>query len=122
MSSTKSSKKGKKGKKSEKKDKKETVPFEQRPLLFKVSEKKAVSIYGLNRFPVTLYKDQMIRLLDSSDEIRHFINEHNNELASKKEKEESNEEVKEEEQKKKINANEKEEINKMELEIEIKPF
>ena len=110
MSSTKSCKKGKKSEKKDKKDKKETVPFEQRPLLFKVSEKKAVSIYGLNRFPVTLYKDQMIRLLDSADAIRHFIEEHNNELASKKEKEESNEEEK------------KEEINKMELEIEIKPF
>ncbi len=75
-----SSKKDKKSKKV-----KVSVPFEQRPLLFKVSEKKAVSIYGLNRFPVTLYKDQMLRLLDSSNEIRKFIEENNNELASKKE-------------------------------------
>ena len=113
MSSTKSCKKSEK---KDKKDKKETLPFEQRPLLFKVSEKKAVSIYGLNRFPVTLYKDQMIRLLDSADAIRHFIEEHNNELASKKEKEESNEEEKKEEIKNVLNE------NKIEIEIEIKPF
>jgi len=108
---------GKKNKKDNlkksKKDKKETVPFEQRPLLFKVSEKKAISIYGLNRFPVTLYKDQMLRLLDSSDQIRKFIEDHNDELASKKEtKEESNEEEI------KNVSNE----NKIDIEIEIKPF
>jgi hypothetical protein len=39
----------------------------------KVSEKGAVSIYGMGRFPVTLYKEQWVRLLDMADEIRAFI-------------------------------------------------
>jgi hypothetical protein len=39
----------------------------------KVSEKGAVSIYGMGRFPVTLYKEQWLRLLDMSVDIRAFI-------------------------------------------------
>ena len=39
----------------------------------KVSEKGAVSIYGMGRFPVTLYKEQWLKLLDLSDDIRAFI-------------------------------------------------
>jgi hypothetical protein len=39
----------------------------------KVSEKGAVSVYGMGRFPVTLYKEQWIKLLDMSAEIRAFI-------------------------------------------------
>jgi hypothetical protein len=39
----------------------------------KVSEKGAVSIYGMGRFPVTLYKEQWLRLLDISADIRAFI-------------------------------------------------
>jgi hypothetical protein len=39
----------------------------------KVSEKGAVSIYGMGRFPVTLYKEQWLKLLAMSDEIRAFI-------------------------------------------------
>jgi hypothetical protein len=39
----------------------------------KVSEKGGLSIYGLGRFPVTLYKEQWTRLLDMSDDIRKFI-------------------------------------------------
>jgi hypothetical protein len=39
----------------------------------KVSEKGAVSVYGMGRFPVTLYKEQWIKLLDMADEIRAFI-------------------------------------------------
>jgi hypothetical protein len=39
----------------------------------KVSEKGAVSIYGMGRFPVTLYKEQWLKLLDMSDDIRTFI-------------------------------------------------
>jgi hypothetical protein len=39
----------------------------------KVSEKGAVSIYGMGRFPVTLYKEQWLRLLDMAAEIRAFI-------------------------------------------------
>jgi hypothetical protein len=39
----------------------------------KVSEKGAVSVYGMGRFPVTLYKEQWIKLLDMATEIRAFI-------------------------------------------------
>jgi hypothetical protein len=39
----------------------------------KVSEKGAVSIYGMGRFPVTLYKEQWLRLLEMGDDIRAFI-------------------------------------------------
>ena len=39
----------------------------------KVSEKGAVSIYGMGRFPVTLYREQWLKLLDMSAEIRAFI-------------------------------------------------
>jgi hypothetical protein len=39
----------------------------------KVSEKGAVSIYGMGKFPVTLYKEQWLKLLDMSDDIRAFI-------------------------------------------------
>ena len=42
-------------------------------LRMKVSEKGAVSIYGMGRFPVTLYKQQWLKLLNMSAEIRAFI-------------------------------------------------
>jgi len=42
-------------------------------LRLQVSEKGGVSVYGLGRFPVTLYKEQWLRLLDVTDEIRAFI-------------------------------------------------
>jgi hypothetical protein len=41
----------------------------------KVSEKGAVSVYGLGRFPVTLYQEQWSKLLSLSDDIRQFIEE-----------------------------------------------
>ncbi len=49
----------------------------------RVSEKGAVSVYGLGRFPVTLYKEQWLRLLDMRDEIRSFIAENEAKLKSK---------------------------------------
>ena len=49
----------------------------------KVSEKGAVSIYGLGRFPVTLYKEQWLKILDMVDEIRKFINQNDNKLKTK---------------------------------------
>jgi hypothetical protein len=49
----------------------------------KVSEKGGVSVYGLGRFPVTLYKEQWAKLLDMADEIRAFIRAHEGELKSK---------------------------------------
>jgi len=49
----------------------------------KVSEKGAVSVYGLGRFPVTLYKEQWLKLLAMTDDIRAFIAEHDAELKTK---------------------------------------
>ena len=49
----------------------------------KVSEKGGVSIYGLGRFPVTLYKEQWSRLLDMADDIRSFIKENEDKLKAK---------------------------------------
>jgi hypothetical protein len=50
---------------------------------FKVSEKGGVSVYGLGRFPVTLYKEQWAKLLDLSDQIKAFIAENEPQLKSK---------------------------------------
>jgi hypothetical protein len=55
----------------------------EKEITFKVSEKGGLSVYGLNRFPVTLYKDQWIKLLDKKDEILEFIEENENELTTK---------------------------------------
>lgn len=52
-------------------------------LYCKVSEKGAVSIYGLQRMPVTLYMEQWDRLLGFADEIRAFIKEHEGKLKRK---------------------------------------
>jgi hypothetical protein len=49
----------------------------------KVSEKGAVSVYGMGRFPVTLYKEQWLKLLTMSDEIRAFIAENDARLKAK---------------------------------------
>ena len=52
-------------------------------LSLRVSEKGAVSVYGLGRFPVTLYKEQWLRLLDMSDDIKEFIRQNDTQLKSK---------------------------------------
>ena len=49
----------------------------------KVSEKGGVSVYGLGRFPVTLYKEQWAKLLDMAEEIRAFIKENDARLKTK---------------------------------------
>ena len=54
-----------------------------RGISMKVSEKGGVSVYGLGRFPVTLYKEQWLRLLDLTDELRAFIAENDAVLKSK---------------------------------------
>ncbi len=54
-----------------------------RPTSMKVSEKGGVSVYGLGRFPVTLYKEQWLRLLAMSDEIKAFIEANAASLKSK---------------------------------------
>ena len=56
---------------------------DEKGLSLKVSQKGGVSVYGLGRFPVTLYKEQWTRLLDVSDEIRDFIRNHESELKTK---------------------------------------
>ena len=50
---------------------------------FKVSEKGGVSVYGLGRFPVTLYYEQWMRLLGASDDLRNFIEENKAKLKLK---------------------------------------
>ncbi len=52
-------------------------------LSLKVSQKGGVSVYGLGRFPVTLYKEQWEKLLDMSDNIRAFIQENEPQLKTK---------------------------------------
>lgn len=54
-----------------------------RGISMKVSEKGAVSIYGLGRFPVTLYKEQWLKLLDMTEDIRGFIKENDGKLKTK---------------------------------------
>jgi hypothetical protein len=50
---------------------------------YKVSEKGALSVYGLGRFPVTLYKEQWAKLLDKGPEILQFIADNDSKLKKK---------------------------------------
>ncbi len=50
---------------------------------FRVSEKGAVSVYGMGRFPVTLYYEQWTKLLDRSDDLRAFLEENKSRLKLK---------------------------------------
>ncbi len=52
-------------------------------LEFRVSEKGGVSVYGLGRFPVTLYYEQWTRLLDRTDDLRAFMEENKSRLKLK---------------------------------------
>jgi hypothetical protein len=52
-------------------------------LSLKVSAKGALSVYGLGRFPVTLYKEQWLRLLDMTEEIHTFIKQNEAQLKTK---------------------------------------
>jgi hypothetical protein len=67
--------------------KKENESLKSRPAKgatsLKVSEKGGVSVYGLGRFPVTLYKEQWLKLLDMADDIRRFIEENAGRLKTK---------------------------------------
>ena len=56
-----------------------------RSVSLKVSEKGGVSVYGLGRFPVTLYKEQWTKLLAMSDDIRAFIHDNDAKLKAKPE-------------------------------------
>ena len=62
----------------------ETLKRPRGQMSLKVSEKGALSVYGLGRFPVTLYREQWEKLLGMTDEIRSFI-EQNDHLLKKKE-------------------------------------
>ena len=55
----------------------------QRGVSLRVSEKGGVSVYGLGRFPVTLYKEQWLRLLEMAEDIRIFIRENEPKLKTK---------------------------------------
>jgi hypothetical protein len=54
-----------------------------RGVTLKVSEKGGLSVYGLGRFPVTLYKEQWAKLLDMADDIRAFIRDNESTLKTK---------------------------------------
>jgi hypothetical protein len=56
---------------------------QNRAVSLKVSEKGGLSVYGLGRFPVTLYKEQWTKLLDIADDIRAFLKENDARLKSK---------------------------------------
>ena len=66
------------------KDENERLKVRQnRAVSLKVSEKGGLSVYGLGRFPVTLYKEQWTKLLDMADDIRAFLKENDARLKSK---------------------------------------
>ena len=52
-------------------------------ITMKVSEKGGLSVYGMGRFPITLYKEQWLKLLDMSDDIRAFIKANDGQLKTK---------------------------------------
>jgi hypothetical protein len=52
-------------------------------LRLKISEKGGLSVYGLGRFPVTLYKEQWVRLLDYGEEIQKFLRANDQQLKAK---------------------------------------
>ena len=52
-------------------------------LEFKVGEKGGVSVYGLGRFPVTLYYEQWGRLLEAGDRLRQFLEDNKSKLKLK---------------------------------------
>jgi hypothetical protein len=58
-------------------------PKKQGSLEFKVGEKGGVSVYGLGRFPVTLYYEQWVRLLDAADRLRAVLEENKSRLKFK---------------------------------------
>ena len=58
-------------------------PTARGQMSLKVSEKGALSVYGLGRFPVTLYREQWEKLLGMADDIRTFIQTHDTELKKK---------------------------------------
>jgi hypothetical protein len=62
---------------------KQTAGRKKGVLEFRVGEKGGVSVYGLGRFPVTLYYEQWVRLLDASKDLRAFLEENKHRLKLK---------------------------------------
>jgi hypothetical protein len=62
---------------------KQTQGRKKGALEFRVGEKGGVSVYGLGRFPVTLYYEQWVRLLDASKDLRAFLEENKHRLKLK---------------------------------------
>jgi hypothetical protein len=62
---------------------KQTAGRKRGALEFRVGEKGGVSVYGLGRFPVTLYYEQWVRLLDASKDLRAFLEENKHRLKLK---------------------------------------
>ncbi|MFZ3199945.1 MAG: hypothetical protein WA175_02215 [Candidatus Acidiferrales bacterium] len=62
---------------------KQSGPRKKGSLEFRVGEKGGVSVYGLGRFPVTLYYEQWVRLLGAADELRAFLEENKGKLKLK---------------------------------------
>ena len=62
---------------------KQSVSKKSGKLEFRVGAKGGVSVYGLGRFPVTLYYEQWVRLLDTADTLRSFLEENKSQLKLK---------------------------------------
>jgi hypothetical protein len=62
---------------------KQAAPRKKGSIEFKIGAKGGVSVYGLGRFPVTLYYEQWIRLLDSAETLRTFLEENKSSLKLK---------------------------------------
>lgn len=58
-------------------------PAARGSITFKVSDKGAVSVYGLGRFPVTLYKEQWEKLMERTEDLRKFIADNDAQLKKK---------------------------------------
>jgi ribosome-interacting GTPase 1 len=67
----------------EENEKLKTQKTKTKDMTFKVSQKGALSVYGMGRFPVTLYKEQWVRLLDKKEDLLSFIADHESELKGK---------------------------------------
>lgn len=52
-------------------------------ITMKVSEKGGLSVYGMGRFPITLYKEQWLKLLDMNEDLRRFIADNDSKLKTK---------------------------------------
>ena len=63
---------------------KQTGSKKQGSLEFKVGGKGGVSVYGMGRFPVTLYYEQWVRLLNAADGLRAFLEENKSKLKLKR--------------------------------------